>query len=219
MWGRSPEEAEIPDVREAYEQGKHRRYNLLFAVNGGAFAVAQLFFETTDLDRDVFRTFLGKLTVSNAAFLGDLQLWQLSLGMALFTIVMVLDIFMFGQNMRKIQNMREKRPALGLFGWQGKLVLILIGGLIVTGWTLVSFEGFLLLLLLIIYLDSIGIVYLHDQPKDERAKSQAASKPWYLRYPRLWYLRHPRLAIVLSVGILIFTASLVVAVVADVFVL
>jgi hypothetical protein len=215
MSGRSPEEAEIPEVREAYEQGKHRRYNLLFAVNGGAFAVAQLFFDTTDLDRDVsvrtFRTFLGNLTVSNATLLGDLQLWQLSLGMALFTMVIVLDIFMFGQNMRRIQNMREKRPELSLFGWQGKLVLILIGGLVVTGWTLVSFEGFLLLLLLIVYLDSIGMVYLLEQTEDERAESVAPSTPWYLRYPRR--------AIELSVGILILTASLVVAVVADVFML
>jgi hypothetical protein len=188
MWGQSPEEAEIPDVREAYEQGKHRRYNLLFAVNGGAFAVAKLFDDSA---------------------LGDLTLQQLSLGLALFTIVMILDIFMFGQNMRKIQNMREKRPALGLFGWQGKLVLILIGGLIVTGWTLVSFDSFILLLLLIVYLDSLGIVYLFDQTKDERAQSAAVSKPWYLR--------HPRPAIGLSVGILIFAASLVVAVLAGVF--
>jgi hypothetical protein len=195
MWGRSPEEAEIPNVREAYEQGKHRRYSLLFAVNGGAFAVARLFTEPKKI----------------GPIIGYLTLWQISLGLALFTIVMVLDIFMFGQNMRKVQEMRDKRPALGLFGWQGKLVLILIGGLLVTGWTLVSFDRFLLLLLLIIYLDSIELVYLLDQTKDEHTISESASRPWYLRYPRL--------EIVLSVAILIFTAGLVVAVVSGVFVL
>jgi hypothetical protein len=36
------EEPRIPDIFRAYEEGKHRRYNLLFAVNGGAFAVAKL---------------------------------------------------------------------------------------------------------------------------------------------------------------------------------
>jgi hypothetical protein len=30
------------DVNKAYEDGKHRRYGLLFAVNGGAFAIARL---------------------------------------------------------------------------------------------------------------------------------------------------------------------------------
>jgi hypothetical protein len=33
--------AAVPDFR-AYEDGKHRRYELLFAVNGGAFAIAKL---------------------------------------------------------------------------------------------------------------------------------------------------------------------------------
>jgi hypothetical protein len=31
------------EVFRAYEEGKHRRYNLLFAVNGGVFTVAKLF--------------------------------------------------------------------------------------------------------------------------------------------------------------------------------
>ena len=195
MWRGSPDKAEIPDVREAYEQGKHRRYNLLFAVNGGAFTVAQLFTEPK----------------KTGPFIGYLTLWQISLGLALFSIVMVLDIFMFGQNMRKVQDMRDKRPALGLFGWQGKLVLILIGGLLVTGWTLVSFDWLLIVLLLVVYLDSIELVYLLDQTKDEHTTSEAAPTPWYLRYPRQ--------EIRLSVAILIITAGLVVAVVSGVFAL
>jgi hypothetical protein len=195
MWRGSLDKAEIPDVRDAYEQGKHRRYNLLFAVNGGAFAVAQLFTEPKKI----------------GPFIGYLTLWQISLGLALFTIVMVLDIFMFGQNMRKVQDMRDKRSALRLFGSQGKLVLILIGGLLVTGWTLVSFDWLLLVLLLVIYLDSIELVYLRDQTKDEHTTSETASRPWYL-----WY---PRQEIRLSVAILIITAGLVVAVVSGVFAL
>jgi membrane protein implicated in regulation of membrane protease activity len=154
------EELKIPDVFKAYEEGKHRRYNLLFAVNGGAFAVAQLFFETADsavLDREVLvHTFLGDLTARNTSLLGNLQLWQLSLGMALFTIVMILDIFIFGERMRK-ESEREKGPEL--FGRQGKLVLISIGLLIVTGWTLVSFGGSVLASIIIVYLGSVVIVY------------------------------------------------------------
>jgi hypothetical protein len=100
---------DIPESFKAYEEGKHRRYNLLFAVNGGAFAGAKLFVEKC------------------AGVLGDLTLRELGIGMAGFTIVMVLDIFMFGQKMRK-NYLREA------FRWQGKSVLIGIGLLICLGW-------------------------------------------------------------------------------------
>jgi hypothetical protein len=33
----------LPAYFREYEDGKHRRYILLFAVNGGAFAIANLF--------------------------------------------------------------------------------------------------------------------------------------------------------------------------------
>ena len=104
--------ADIKDISEsfkAYEEGKHRRYNLLFAVNGGAFAVAKLFVQ------------------KSTGVLGNLTLSQLGIGMAVFTIVMVLDIFMFGQKMRK-----NHLP--DAFGLQGKAVLIGIGLLICLGW-------------------------------------------------------------------------------------
>ena len=100
---------EMPESFKAYEDGKHRRYGLLFSVNGGAFAVAQLF---------------GKpATVA----LGHLTRGQLSVGMILFTIVMTADIFMFGEKMRK--NYLDDA-----FGWQGKAVLISIGLLLCAGW-------------------------------------------------------------------------------------
>jgi len=108
------EEKKIPEGFKAYEDGKHRRYNLLFAVNGGAFAVAKLF-----ADEKV------------AAVLGNLTLRQLSFGIILFTIVMATDIFMFGEKMRT-----TFLP--DAFGWQGKTVLILISFLICAGWFLVS---------------------------------------------------------------------------------
>src|SRR5262245_42921114 len=110
------EATKLPEGFTAYEDGKHRRYNLLFAVNGGAFTVAKLFTEAT-----------------NAAVLGNLTLGQLASGMILFTLVMVVDIFMFGQNMR-----RTYVP--NAFSWQGKTVLILIGFLLCAGWLLVAWR-------------------------------------------------------------------------------
>ena len=105
---------EVPKGFTAYEDGKHRRYNLLFAVNGGAFAIAKLF-----ADKDA------------SAFLGHLSLRQLSLGMIIFTILMTADIFMFGEKMRKTY-------VPDVFGLQGKAVLLLIGALICAGWALVG---------------------------------------------------------------------------------
>jgi hypothetical protein len=125
------------EVFRAYEEGKHRRYNLLFAVNGGAFTVAKLF---------------GDPEQHTRAILGNLSLWHFSLGMVGFTIIMVLDIFMFGFNMR--------RQMTGIFRWQGMLVLTVIGGLLSAGWTLVSFDVSELRITFSVYLISIVAVYL-----------------------------------------------------------
>ena len=96
-----------------YEDGKHRRYQLLFGVNGGAFAVAKLFTEANAI------TLLGNLTLS-----------QLAIGMIIFTIVMTTDIYIFGWKM-------SKRHLEGAFEWQGQAVLLIIGFLICTGWFMV----------------------------------------------------------------------------------
>ena len=69
------------DAIEIYENGKHRRYALLFAVNGGAFAVA-------------------RLLAGQPADVGGLTQGMLSAGMAAFTIVMAYDIWQFGLRMR-----------------------------------------------------------------------------------------------------------------------
>jgi hypothetical protein len=108
----------VKDAFALYEEGKHRRYSLLFSVNGGAFAVAKLLTGEG-----------GKRIV-----LGDLSLSQLSLGMLLFTAVMTWDIFAFGLKMR-----RNYLP--GAFETQGKVVLLLLGVLICLGWFLVGLRG------------------------------------------------------------------------------
>ena len=109
------DERKVPESFKTYEEGKHRRYSLLFAVNGGAFALAKFM---TDKD-------------PSTASVGGLKLAYLSYGMALFTIVMSMDIFMFGQKMRRLY-------LPDAFGWQGKVVLVLIGALVCAGWVLVA---------------------------------------------------------------------------------
>lgn len=106
------------DAFDLYETGKHRRYGLLFSVNGGAFAIVKL---------------LAGESEKGPIVLGYLKLPQLAIGMVLFTIVMVADIFMFGEKMRA-----DVLP--GAFGWQGKLVLILLGFLLCAGWLLAGFS-------------------------------------------------------------------------------
>jgi amino acid transporter len=102
---------------ELYEEGKDRRYKLLFAVNGGAFAVAKLLVGEE-----------GK----RGAVLGGLRLWELSVGMGFFTALMVVDIFAFGLKMRR------KKPEEELFGPVGQGVLGFLGLLMVAGWALVA---------------------------------------------------------------------------------
>jgi hypothetical protein len=108
------DEMTVPASFKIYEDGKHRRYQLLFTVNGGAFAIAKLL-----VDRDP------------PYVLGGLTLTQLAIGMFLFTLVMCLDIFLFGRKMRKTY-------LSDAFAWQGKLVLILIAAIICVGWSLVA---------------------------------------------------------------------------------
>jgi hypothetical protein len=139
----------LSSVFKEYEGGKHRRYNLLFAVNGGAFAIAKLLATPPGQKQGALsipeplslcECFLPWVSPSAeqtaSAVLGNLSLCQLSLGMVLFTTVMTLDIFMFGGNMRRAEVEKDKK----VFGWQGKLVLIIIGWLISAGWLLVSFD-------------------------------------------------------------------------------
>jgi len=110
------------DGLELYETGKHRRYSLLFSVNGAAFAIAKLLVDPA----------------RESVVLGGLTLSRLSLGMILFTAVMVSDIFMFGSKMR---NVLERAGGVGVFGPPGQVVLVLIGFLIAAGWFLVGFSG------------------------------------------------------------------------------
>jgi hypothetical protein len=116
----------LPECYQAYEDGKHRRYELLFAVNGGAFAVARL-----------------GLDPKTCLVLGGLSLLCLSVGMVVFTAAMVVDIFFFGKIMRSTlpldANNKPDGDTVAVFGLRGKIVLITIGVVICFGWLLAAF--------------------------------------------------------------------------------
>lgn len=100
------------DALKLYEDGKQRRYNLLFAVNGGGFAVVQLMNDA-----------------GNNVVLGHLTLAQLAVGMIAFTLIMIFDIWKFGEKMRE-------KCSLDAFAEPGKLVLLSLGALIALGWAI-----------------------------------------------------------------------------------
>lgn len=111
-------DTEVLNGLATYIDGKMKRYSLMFAVNGGAFAVAKLM---TEADK-----------TGNTVLLGNLRLWHLALGAILFTVVIVIDIYLWGQMMKK--------KFLGdlAFNAPGKLILIFLGVLLVSAWALVA---------------------------------------------------------------------------------
>ncbi len=109
----------LREAFELYENGKHRRYELLFAVNGGAFAVA-------------------KLIDPNHPDLGRLHLLQLAVGMILFTVVMVYDVYKFGEKWHNLGLEISASPTHLIFGTPGRVVLFAIGLLLCAGWALVA---------------------------------------------------------------------------------
>jgi hypothetical protein len=141
-----------------YIDGKIKRYNLMFAVNGGAFA-------------------LGKLlrTSDTPNILGGLSLIHIAIGAIAFTFLMWFDIWLWGENMR-----------LGYFSggdvfqWRGKVILSLLASLLVLGWLLAIFnwqlaaEIFASLLLL-----GAVLIYQYAKTSNRKAdvKPNGASSP------------------------------------------
>jgi|GEM_PF-2315432 len=151
----------LKDALQFYESGKHRRYSLLFAVNGGAFAIAELMGD----DRK-----LGGLTIE-----------LLSFGMFVLTIVLVWDIWIFGQRSRKNPYFSdisaETAPKPDLFGRVGKIVLGLIGLFLTTGWLLVGFGSMAFGWLAVIFLGALIAVLLADTPEEKDKQDPPASAP------------------------------------------
>lgn len=106
------------DGLRTYIDGKMRRFSLLFSVNGGAFAIAKLM---TGTDK-----------AGNAVLLGNLKLWHLAVGSIIFTVLIVVDIYLWAQRMKK-----EFLGELA-FGVPGKTILLFLGILIISAWLLVA---------------------------------------------------------------------------------
>jgi hypothetical protein len=120
-----------PNFKE-YEEGKHRRYELLFKVNGAAFAIVSLVAENKAAD------FVYAV----------LGLRPLAWGMCAFCLIMGFDIFSFGWNMKqiyprpgKVIGKRFTPLCKGLFRPQGMLVLTVIIILLASGWAFVGWHA------------------------------------------------------------------------------
>jgi hypothetical protein len=107
---------EYPAVFQFYEDGKSRRYNLLFAVNGGVLAIAKFF------------------PSPGGAFLSELTVRQVAAGMAIFTVLMGIDIWVFGMRMREAGKDTGASAGRGIFSWWGRGVLAAICTLLVLAW-------------------------------------------------------------------------------------
>jgi hypothetical protein len=107
----------IWELFSAYENGKSRRYALLFTINGGAYALIGF------LARD-----------AKALVPGPLYLWAfiiIPLAMILFSWKMCDDIRAFGESMRKLDL---RPPDQRVFGPPGKSLLSFIRVLLFAGW-------------------------------------------------------------------------------------
>src|SRR5919205_1419828 len=97
------EERDKLQALSTYIDGKIKRYNLIFAVNGGAFALAKL------------------LETKPGQILGQLTPRHLALGAIAFTFLMWFDIWLWGENMRTGYFGGEE-----VFQWRGKAILSLL---------------------------------------------------------------------------------------------
>jgi hypothetical protein len=100
-----------------YMEGKMKRYSLLFAVNGGAFAIAKVFGEH-----------------DSTQLLGGLTVQHLALGAVAFTVLMGIDIFLFGLMMR-----RKFFGDRMVFTWVGRVILVALCALLIAGWLMAAF--------------------------------------------------------------------------------
>jgi hypothetical protein len=120
-------DANARDYLRTYIDGKMQRYYLLFAVNGGAFAIAELMREDDGV--------VGSL--------GGLSLQQLAYGAVMFTWLLWWDIWTWGEMMRRGRpespaNSAAPGPALRVFTPVGKAILTLLSTLLTLGWFLAA---------------------------------------------------------------------------------
>jgi hypothetical protein len=100
-----------------YIDGKMKRYSLLFSVNGGAFVIAKLLTGHNGRNND-----------HNTLILGSLTLPEVAVGVILFTLLIWIDVWSWGHNMKKLigDNLA--------FTWMGKAILTGITTLLILAW-------------------------------------------------------------------------------------
>ena len=97
------------DIIDIYESGKHRRYGLLFAMNGAGYTLA---------------VFLFDLAPRMATpVVGYLLLVLLAVVLGRFSRLMGADIDAFGKRMRDLDKLVRGAPELELYGPIGQKVL------------------------------------------------------------------------------------------------
>ena len=108
-----------PAIFKFYEDGKARRYTILFAVNTAVFGILKV------------------MPDSKLGVLAGQDLAMFAYGMAVFTFVMGFDLWMFGIKMRKAG---DPLAALneGMFALPGRLVLLVLCALMAGGWLAVA---------------------------------------------------------------------------------
>ena len=111
---------DYPEIFKLYEDGKSRRYNLLFAVNGGVLAIATGF------------------PNQDGTLLTGLSLQTVAIGMVIFTILMAVDIWIFGIRMRENGDDTGAGAQRGIFSWWGRGVLAAICALMIIAWLTVA---------------------------------------------------------------------------------
>jgi hypothetical protein len=104
------------DVFKFYEDGKGRRYGLLFAVNGGALAIVK---STCDA--------ATKVSVAHSLSFA-------AIGMTLLVLILAFDMWIFGERMRKEALKFGIDGAPIPFGPVGKAVLVLNALLLIGLW-------------------------------------------------------------------------------------
>src|SRR6476646_10510408 len=105
------EEKHKLSVLSTYIDGKMKRYTLLFSVNGGAFAIAKLHSSGDDI-------------------LGDLGIRSLALGAIIFTEAMTVDIWAWGERMKR--NFLNSNNMV--FSVVGKFIVGLLASLLIVAW-------------------------------------------------------------------------------------
>jgi hypothetical protein len=105
------------DAFQFYEDGKHRRYTLLFSVNAAVAAIAKL---------------------GPSTGMGLLSTWAFGIGMIAFTVLMFYDIGIFGWRFREETGDSKRGYGEGIFSLHGQIVLIGCCAIIIVGWVLLA---------------------------------------------------------------------------------